>query len=604
MRATGYGILVHSSGVLIAVGDDKTIIRSCDSGATWKKVDVPHISGLGESEGISLRSIAEYPGTHELFAVGAADFKYSRTQWQLGVNGKTVPGRSSTQIEKWTAILSSLDTGKTWRLAAKIDNAALYWPFFFSDGKCLLQGYADSVYEYAHNRIHGAMPTTLTADSKKEEILLPLGSALLLCGDSRRMIRYNEKLFVLEDAHTIGVSADRGASWATVLSGENHPGVNGVAVLDERTLVAACENGILLFTKDAGKTWTSREIAGENLNDIATGADPHWWAAGDNGFIGHSDDAGNSWARIPSDFSGDLLRIIIEPGGQVGWALGKKGKLVHVYNERTEKGFSQATGADSDTSLIGDRKKSSWNNVVEAARADWYTPADTGDDIPQGLLLTLSPRSVSVKIDGHAYTAGDSLKIPLPTGKHFVSLTKKGYLPREDSVEVGLGKVEEKDFSLHRIRVFVSPSIGIQGGTSGFGALFHVQAGTIGSGRNWVGLGFDGGFASDSITYYDLNVIAGHRFEPARKFFVTPVVGAGIMLQKVMPDSAHADSAGLRSGGKKDTAQYVKPTARIGLDFQFRKNDRWGLTLEPDVVWAQRMGFILVIRFGVVIWIL
>jgi photosystem II stability/assembly factor-like uncharacterized protein len=630
-------IVQHSSGALVAVGDDGTIVRSEDEGRSWKKMDLrPRVAGFGESGDISLRSIVELPRTRELIAVGAVYESHS-SPMSPGVKGASGFGgfHGNPSIEKWSVVLGSTDNGKTWRIIRKIDGAALYWTKVISHEQCVFLGYADSLFAYSNEKIEVFGPNQLPSKFRKRtepgvfniphdvEGRPPSFFGLSLpWGEQERVVKsFHEKIFTLEKGKTIAVSLDNGLSWVPVTKGKDEmPEIRGFDVLNENVLVATCSDGILLFTADAGMTWEKRKLCDENLNDLFIRTPSDWWVAGDNGFVAHTADGGKSWTRIPVQTRKDLYKVFAQEDGENGWSFGKDGLLLHLYDERRVDSYLTET---EDSSHIEnereDHQKQTWEGRVIAEKSEWYAELHRGGVLSQGLALQTSPENVTVTIDGRSYSSNGRLRVSLPAGKHSIVVSKPDHFAKSDSVDIELGKVEEKSVTLRRVQFQVSGS-GSAGVFNGLSSLqrygpfagMSVMAGIVNVKKFVSALSADAGVGNYGKYCFALGINEGYRFEARRWFYATPFIGAVFQSSLETEDSLHLDTtqsgAGvprhydtLDNAAKHDVSDVG---VQAGIDISIRKNNRWGFTFRPSVLVSSKALVTAAIRFGVVFWLL
>jgi photosystem II stability/assembly factor-like uncharacterized protein len=631
-------IVQHSSGALVAVGDDGTIVRSEDEGRSWKKMDLPHIAGFGESGDISLRSIVELSHTHELIIVGAVYESHSPPM-SPGVKGAPGSGgfHGNPSVEKWSVVLVSNDNGITWSKAAKIDGAALYWTKVISPVQCVFLGYADSLFAYSNKKVEAFGPNQLPSKFRKRtepgvfniphdvEGRPPSFFGLSLpWGEQERVVKnFRDKVFALEKGKTIAVSLDNGLSWVPVTKGKDEmPEIRGFDVLNENVLVATCSDGILLFTADAGMTWEKRKLCDENLNDMFIRTPSDWWVAGDNGFVANTVDGGKSWTRIPVQTRKDLFKVFAQDDGENGWCFGKGGLLVHVYDERRVDPYLAERGTEDSSRIENDRKdhqKQTWEGRVIAEKSEWYAELHRGGVLSQGLALQTSPENVTVAIDGRSYSSNGRLRVCLPAGKHSIVVSKQDHFAKADSVDIELGKVEEKSVTLRRVQFQVSGS----GCTGVFNSLSSLQrygpfagagvmAGIVNVKKFISALSADAGVGNYGKYWYALGINEGYRFEAGRWMYATPFIGAAFRNSLEMEDSLHWDTVQSGNGvlphydtlDKAEKHEVADLGIQAGIDISIRKNNRWGFTVRPSVLVSSKALVTAAIRFGVVFWLL
>jgi photosystem II stability/assembly factor-like uncharacterized protein len=583
----------HTSGNLVIVGDDNTILVSQNNGKDWKEADIPDVSGFGESDDISIRNIIELPKTHELLTLGVIDQKHQ--SGPVGMSGG--PSWSTTRIEKWTAILVSSDGGSTWQLMEKIDNAALYWPLIFSDGQCILFGYSDIIYQYYNGKAYEFARNALSSENSVQRLSIPFAGDIIL-NEKRQITRYRDYLFTVEERKSIGVSLNRGCTWSILQTRGGLDAINGIAVLDEQSMVAACDNGLVAVSGDAGINWSTKKIAENNLNAVFASSRCDWWVVGDEGYIAYSQNSGSTWTRVESECDEDLTNILFNRNCNEGWILGREGALIHISDQRIDP---------FDETEASPEQKISWSSRAANDASEWYKNLDTLDDLSQGLKLTIEPDGAQIQVDNHSYI-GKNVKIALPPGKHSLLVSKDGYFSEEDSIEISIGATEEKDIVLRPVKITFSASGGLVTDGS-LGVLFSLATGVLGNKKNSAGLLLDVGLMIQKrTTFIDICPYYSHRFDVNNKVFVAPFVAAGGTYIKETADSMYLDTSTTRDHldtiDNGHTAIFYDMALQAGIDANFRKNQNWGFSLKPSLLWTRKLGFQVMFRFGAIFWIL
>ena len=589
-------MVMHSSGNLVIVGDDNTIIVSQNNGKRWEEADIPDVSGFGESDDISIRNIIELPISHKLLALGVIDKRHSRSSYNPTTGTSTfIPAR----IEKWTALLASSDGGETWEIEDKVDDAALYWLLPFSDGQCILFGYSANIYEYKNGKAVTIAENTLSTSNSAPRISIPFAGEVII-NEKRQITQYNDLLFTIEERKTIGMSLDRGQTWALLQSKGGIEGKNGIAVIDEHSIVGVGDNGFMALSQDAGINWNRKKIADNDLSAVFASSQCDWWIVGDEGYVAYSQNSGNTWIRLESDCEEDLTKLIFNNDKcDEGWILGKEGTLIHLFDDR--KGNSVITREPTE-------QKVSWTSRAANDVSEWYKNVTNPDELSQGLLLTVKPYDAKVQIADHSYS-GERLLIALPPGKYSLMVSKEGYFSEEDSVEIGIGSVEEEDIVLRPIKIVIAPSGAMISSGRDWGILFSFQAGVLGNRRNSAGLLLDAGtMVMNNISFVDLCTYYSYRFDVNKNVFLSPFVAVGGVYIKEMSDSVFLDTSYLPAhfdtldNGHK--AIFYDAVLQAGLDINICKNQNCGFSIKPSLFWSRRLGYQFIMRFGAIIWIL
>ncbi len=107
-----------------------------------------------------------------------------------------------------------------------------------------------------------------------------------------------------------------------------------IRFINDSVGVAVGQSNLILYTKNKGVTWTVKSTAGNNdLLDICTIGRSIFWAAGTNGYIQKSTDAGNSWTTIiDAGNQGQEYKDISFINENLGWFVGESG--VNIYDNR------------------------------------------------------------------------------------------------------------------------------------------------------------------------------------------------------------------------------------------------------------------------------
>lgn len=75
-------------------------------------------------------------------------------------------------------------------------------------------------------------------------------------------------------------------------------GINEIKMLDDRQTGYVIGNGAVMQTTDAGSSWQTQNIVGDNFNDIYTSGATKAWICGYNGSVYKTTDAGANWTRL------------------------------------------------------------------------------------------------------------------------------------------------------------------------------------------------------------------------------------------------------------------------------------------------------------------
>ncbi len=116
-----------------------------------------------------------------------------------------------------------------------------------------------------------------------------------------------------------------------------------IRFINDSVGVAVGQSNLILYTKNKGVTWTVKSTAGNSdLLDICTISKSIFWAAGTNGYIQKSIDAGNSWTTITNTTSqGQETKDLFFINENLGWFVGESG--VNIYDNRTSAKIEKAS---------------------------------------------------------------------------------------------------------------------------------------------------------------------------------------------------------------------------------------------------------------------
>lgn len=249
-------------------GEDCVIIRTDDSGATWRRQACPIDAKLLAMSGVS------------------------RTDaWIVGVNGVAM---HTADGERWSVV----DVGTTQVLT----------DVWFSDSQ------------------HGWITTRnglilRTMDGGAHWQTMPSGAVLGLFGvyflDPKRG-------WVVGSGGTVLHTTDGGDSWSK-LPPFSDARILAVRFLDDNNGFGA--GNVLLQSGDGGRNWTPKfDKLPKTINDITFADAANGWAVGDEGYILHSTDGGASWPQTSTGSNVSLTSIdFVDPG--LGWTVGTEGVI-------------------------------------------------------------------------------------------------------------------------------------------------------------------------------------------------------------------------------------------------------------------------------------
>lgn len=249
-------------------GEDCIIVRTDDSGATWRRQACPIDAKLLAMSGVS------------------------RTDaWIVGVNGVAM---HTADGQGWSVV----DVGTTQVLTD-------VW-------------FADSRHGWICTR-NGLI--LRTSDGGAHWQTTPSGAVLGLFGvhflDAQRG-------WVVGSGGTVLRTSDGGGSW-TKLPPFSDARILAVRFLDDNRGFGA--GNVLLQTEDGGQNWTPKfKKLPKTINDVTFADASNGWAVGDEGYMLHSTDGGSSWPETSNNSNVSLTAIdFVDPA--LGWTVGTEGRI-------------------------------------------------------------------------------------------------------------------------------------------------------------------------------------------------------------------------------------------------------------------------------------
>ena len=125
---------------------------------------------------------------------------------------------------------------------------------------------------------------------------------------------------------------DSGRTWSPQNSGtEEH--LFSLAFVDEKNGWVVGAYGKILHTADGGNTWQDQgKGADEIYNSVCFVNAQTGWVAGEFGVIFHTQDGGATWAKQKNPLDGQTLFSIFFQNEYIGWATGMDGAILHTKN--------------------------------------------------------------------------------------------------------------------------------------------------------------------------------------------------------------------------------------------------------------------------------
>lgn len=337
---------IISPGIIIAVGDNGTIIKSVDGGVTWKKIysgtssrlyDVDftdvNIGYIAGGSGIILKS-TDGGETWTKLVSGTSNSLYSvkfinaNTGWISGYNRmvlKTTNGGNSWEIQFSTSILTYLEDLEV-----------------ISEQKIVSVGWGSqgNFYKSIDGGSNWSGSNLGTAWAKAVQFENELKG--WVTGVTASYISVTSDPFM---GTTITVNGKKATIWKTEDGGENwNPYIFNIGLwLYDITLVnnnpyAVGDNGLILFTPDNGTTWIDNSIPEYSeiaFNSVKFESNTTGYIVGENGTILKTKDGGVTWNSLGSNGTTNHLYSTFFINDTIGWVVGYNGTIVKTHNAGT-----------------------------------------------------------------------------------------------------------------------------------------------------------------------------------------------------------------------------------------------------------------------------
>jgi len=247
-----------------AVGDEGTILKTTDAGATW---------------------VLQESGSYlQLCAVSASD---ASVVWAVGNNPYWSPDPS--------VILHTVDGGEAWATQLSIEECQLLDVYAVNDMDAWAVGENGTVLTTSDGGATWASRDCGTTTTLNAVFATSAGTA-----------------WVVGEGGTILKTGDNGLTWEAPASGTTRE-LNSIHSLDGSVLWAVGASGTVLKGSNGGSTWTAKNLASEgNLNDVCVVDDQIIWAVGDPADF-FSRDEDDWYGRIYKSFN----------GGESWWPMGE-----------------------------------------------------------------------------------------------------------------------------------------------------------------------------------------------------------------------------------------------------------------------------------------
>jgi photosystem II stability/assembly factor-like uncharacterized protein len=285
--ATLRAVTSLGGGVLVAIGEGGTLLRSADDGQTWAWAGAAR-PGFAQSQ--VLNAIAVSP-----VAVG-------------GVRRAVVVGWNDL-------VLVSNDNGATWTTTATAPTAgSRLTAVTMVDAQTIVV--ASDAGGIARSTDGGATWTNVVVPNFVQRwwAAAANGSTVLVVGDSNQIRR----------------STDGGATFAAV-AGAGSANLLTVGFLDANTVVAMGTLGAIVRSTNAGQTWASvTNPATTNLASLSVIDATRAFAVSENAtnsVVLRTSDGGATWTQSPVGASGDAYRALVAVSPTTAVVVGSRGRV-------------------------------------------------------------------------------------------------------------------------------------------------------------------------------------------------------------------------------------------------------------------------------------
>lgn len=293
-------VALPKDDVLVASGELGGVLRSTDSGQSWRQIDIAYPNMNTPPE---LRSLIVTTDESALVAAGAPG-----TIVRSSDSGRTWQVTHWTPLQKQEAFPWILSNERRRRLAVIEARGSMYtsndggreWrPSRFTTDRELWQG---SVLETRGVMIAAGQrgAAARSTDDGRSWAALDTGVTQNLFGSYAD--ETSGDLFLLGGEGLILRSSDTGTTWRRAASGSRHALRRMLRDPRTGTLVAFGEHGALLRSRDRGESWTviATHTDAELRKGLIEPGTGHLVIVGQQGVVLRSADAGKSWSAIPT----------------------------------------------------------------------------------------------------------------------------------------------------------------------------------------------------------------------------------------------------------------------------------------------------------------
>jgi photosystem II stability/assembly factor-like uncharacterized protein len=251
--------------VLVAVGNQGTILRSTDAGRTWK-------AARNNTSDTDLRTVVNHPGSQIWVAAGT--------------NGR---------------LLRSSDDGKSWSLVES--NLTVTFQTLFVDPKTrfILIGGDEGMVGFSNDVGLSWHITTLAMPEPATPVTA--------------FHRFGKLLLATSALGRFLTSEDDAQSWDLMQASTNAFFTDCAFDPVRGAIVMTGHNGDILYSADGGKSWEGSEISIDGLKNFLSAItfderSASLLAIGQGGAVARSTDGGVTWSRASADVHGDVRGLI------------------------------------------------------------------------------------------------------------------------------------------------------------------------------------------------------------------------------------------------------------------------------------------------------
>lgn len=289
------------SGVLVAVGDGGTLLRSGDAGQTWQQppIELPEGVNLAATE---LKAVIHHPGSNAWIAVGSQN-----------------------------AILRSTDQAKSWRLTSydSSENQLKILALFVEPET------GDIFFGAQYGTLGRSSDGGATWDISQHKMDAP-GSYI---PHIVSFYHYENALIATADLGRLLISNDQGKNWQLFKLPTTGYFMDGAYDPVHHSIVLTTQKGEIAHSQDGGKNWNLEKLVVKDWPDYETPAlsavlydtkTRELLAMGNSGVVARSHDGGRTWRSglIKPLFNMSLTTLLHDPEHDLFIAAGLGGFIL------------------------------------------------------------------------------------------------------------------------------------------------------------------------------------------------------------------------------------------------------------------------------------